>query len=301
VRWESPNAPPILLIALFQYVRNQGDAWGYALDHLERHATQLLSESGAVEQDPHALINAQMRTLGRRVGELHALLARTSSDPAFAPEPITDSDLSAWYAKASTLATHSLDALEHRLPELPEHVHAKARELVSYRDRLIDTVRRSCTRTPGALKTRVHGNLHLKKILLVADDFLITDFDGDMNRAPEERREKTSPMHDVATLLRSFAYARAAALGRAVSTRPDLYERAAPAFAEWERVVSAAFLRGYQLGVGDARVGLPRDSTDGLLKLFQIERALYELNDELKHRPSRLGIPLEGLLRLIAE
>jgi maltose alpha-D-glucosyltransferase/alpha-amylase len=301
VRWEGPDGAPTLLISLFQYVRNQGDAWGYTLDHLERYANSLLSEAGSSEQDPHALINAQMRTLGRRVGEMHALLARPSDDPAFAPEPITDADLSAWYGNGTSLANATLDALEARLSYLPEQVQPKARELLGLRDRLVDSVRRSCGRTPGALKTRVHGNLHLKKILLVADDFLIRDFDGDMNRPPSERRLKTSPMHDVATFLRSLAYARGTALERVVSARPDLYERAAPAFLEWERGVSASFLDGYRLGLGHARVGLAPPSADCLLKLFQIERALHELNGALRNRPAWLGIPLDALLRFVTE
>ncbi len=300
VRWEGPGSEPTLLIALFQFVRNQGHAWSYALAHLERHATNLLSETGQTERDPHALINAQMRTLGRRVGEMHALLARDSDNPAFAPEPITDADLSTWYDNTTTLANETIDALSRRLRELPEHAQANARELIARRDRLVEAIRRSCTRVPGALKTRVHGNLHLKKILLVADDFLITDFDGDMNRPPMERRVKTSPMHDIATLFRSFAYARATALERAVTSRPDLYERAAPAFLEWERAVTEAFMRGYRLGLGDARVGLAPESAECLLNVFQIERALHELNDELKNRPSWINLPLDALLRFAA-
>jgi maltose alpha-D-glucosyltransferase/alpha-amylase len=301
VSWQVADGASTLLIGLFEFVRNQGHAWGYALAHLERYATDLLSESGASEQDPHALINAQMRTLGRRVGELHALLASDSTDPAFAPEPITDADLSGWYANVTAIANEALDTLQQRLPALPEHVQPKAQQLLSLRDRLIDTIRCSCVQTPGALKTRVHGNLHLKKILIVADDFLITDFDGDMNRPPTERREKTSPMHDVATLLRSFAYARATALERAVSSRPDLHDRAEPAFAEWEREVAAAFMRGYRIGLGDARVGLAPESANCLLKLFELERTLQELKHDLQQRPAWLAIPLEALLRLVAE
>jgi maltose alpha-D-glucosyltransferase / alpha-amylase len=301
VRWESADAVPTLLMTLFQYVRNQGHAWSYALNHLERHATYLLSESQTVEQNSHALINAQMRTLGRRIGEMHALLARPNDEPAFAPEPITDADLSAWYAAVAALASDAFETLNNRLPHLPESVLPKARELLALRDQLLDAARRSCIRTPGTLKTRVHGNLHLRKVLLVADDFLVTDFDGDMTRPPAARRAKTSAMHDVATLLRSFDYARATALERAVSRRPDLYERAAPAFAEWHAGVSEAFMRGYRAGVGAARVGLGPNGATSLLDLFQIERALHDLIDELKNRPSWAGIPIEALLRVLAE
>jgi maltose alpha-D-glucosyltransferase/alpha-amylase len=299
VYWESTESAPTLLACLFQHVRNQGHAWSYVISHLDRFATSLLAEHVGDDKDPHALINAQMRTLGRRVGELHATLARPSVDPAFASEPITDADLSDWYRMISTLANDSLERLKNQLPHLPELVQNKARDLIASRDRLVDTIRQSCTRSPGAIKTRVHGNLHLKKVLLIADDFLITDFDGDMNRPPVERRVKTVPLHDVATILRSFDYARATALERAVIARPDLHERAAPAFSEWQRTVTEAFLRGYRQGLDGAHATLTADASERLLKLLQIERALHELNDELRHRPTWLNIPIDALRAML--
>jgi maltose alpha-D-glucosyltransferase/alpha-amylase len=299
VWWQSEERERTLLVSLFQHVRNQGHAWSYAVSHLDRYATTLLAEHVVQEQDPHALINAQMRTLGRRVGELHATLARPSSDPAFAPEPITDADLSEWYRKVASLANEAVDRLKAHLSQLPEPMQDRARELIALRERLHETIRLSCVRGPDAIKTRVHGNLHLKKVLLVADDFLITDFDGDMNLPPMERRAKTSALHDVATMLRSFDYARGTALERAVAARPDIYERAAPAFADWQRGVSDAFLRGYRLGIEGVNSSLVDDATERLLKLLQIERALHELNDELMHRPGWLGIPLDALRAMI--
>jgi maltose alpha-D-glucosyltransferase/alpha-amylase len=300
VRWESTDAPSTLLVSLFQHVGNQGHAWSYVISHLDRHATNLLAEQLMSEQDPHALVNAQMRTLGRRVGELHATLARDSDDPAFAPEPMTDADLADLYRGISMLANDTLQRLSERMAKLPEHVQDQARELLTLREQLFDHLRRCCVHIPGLMRTRVHGNLHLKKILLVADDFLITDFDGDMNRAPADRRGKISPLHDVATLLRSFDYARATALERAVTARPDLYEKAAPAFAEWQRGVSEAFLRGYRHGLDGAHAEVSADGAGRLLKLLQIERALHELNDELKNRPSWLATPIDALRVLLA-
>jgi maltose alpha-D-glucosyltransferase/alpha-amylase len=298
VRWEDEEGASTLLVALFQYVRNQGHVWGYVLDHLARHATDLLSEAAVSTEDPHALVNAQMRTMGRRIGELHAMLARDSDNPAFAPEPIGERDLDMWRQAVKTLIEQVFANVQDRLGELPEATQPKARELIEMRERLLDIANNACARPPGAMKTRVHGNLHLRKILLVADDFLITDFDGDMNRPPEERREKTSPMHDVATVLRSFDYARATALEQAVSSRPDLYERAAAAFETWQHGVTQAFLEGYRRGLGDARQSVAPDSANCLLTLFQVQRALHELAAELRKRPASIGIPVEALLRL---
>jgi maltose alpha-D-glucosyltransferase / alpha-amylase len=300
VRWEAPDSLPVLLVSLFQHVGNQGHVWSYVLSHLNRHASNLFAEQHVREQDPHALINAQMRTLGRRVGELHATLARQSNDPAFAPEPMTDADLAELYRGVSMLANDTLQRLSERLGKLPEAVQDSARELIAHRDRLFDIVRRCCVHLPGAIRTRVHGNLHLKKILLVADDFLITDFDGDMNRTPADRRAKTSPLHDVATLLRSFDYARATALERAVTARPDLYDRAAPAFAEWQRGVTQALLRGYRQGLEGAHTALAAESSERLLNLLQIERALHELNHELTPLSAGLHIPIDALRAMLA-
>jgi len=300
VNWVAASAPPVALVGLFAYVRNQGDAWTYTLNHLDRFASMLTAPSAPQAADPHALIYAQARTLGRRIGELHAILARETTDPAFAPEPITDADLADWYRAVAALAQDSLDAVQARFATMPESAQAKARELLSHRDALVAQIRALCTRSVSALKTRTHGNLHLKKVLIVADDFLLTDFDGDMTRLPSQRRVKHSPLHDVATMLRSVDYVRATALDRVVATRPDLQERAAPAFLQWQNDVSESFLRGYRVGVGDAgTIPATPDDTDRLLRLFQIERALHELQDELAHRLGWIGVPIDALLGLI--
>src|SRR5262249_57593475 len=83
-------------------------------------------------------------------------------------------------------------------------------------------------RTEGR-KTRLHGDYHLGQVLLVQNDFVITDFEGEPSRTMEERAEKHSPLKDVAGMLRSFDYAMHAAMFKYISERPDAREAVEPA------------------------------------------------------------------------
>jgi maltose alpha-D-glucosyltransferase/alpha-amylase len=243
----------------------------------------------------------QMKTLGRRIGELHAVLSKESADSAFDPEPIGTQDLSRWRAKIAEEADESFKLLGERLASLSDGAQDCAKRLLDARQRLLECLDRLTPKTLQATKTRFHGDLHLGQVLLVADDFLITDFEGEPSRPITERRQKSSVLRDVAGMLRSFDYARAVALERALTARPDLRERVEPAFEEWRRDSSIAFLDGYYLGVGAAScIPTERDAARKMISLFELEKALYELRYELNNRPSWAGIPLAALLALCA-
>jgi maltose alpha-D-glucosyltransferase/alpha-amylase len=66
--------------------------------------------------------------------------------------------------------------------------------------------------------------------------------------------------------------------------------------------VSAVFLRSYLDTAGSASF-VPRDddALRALLDSFVIEKAVYELEYELGHRPSWVGIPLDGLSEYVEE
>jgi maltose alpha-D-glucosyltransferase/alpha-amylase len=237
-----------------------------------------------------------MQTLGRRIGEMHAILAQ-ANDIAFAPEQIRPQDLSRWYSAVQFEADATLTALQQRLSTLPENVRARAEQLIGTRERLFAHIRELTTDPISGLRTRVHGNLHLAKILLVADDFLLTGFEGDMSLPLAERRQKDSPLHDVASVLVSLQYARSVALDHALVHRPELRERLEPEHTEWLRVSTKAFLQGYRRGVRDSGV-LPSDerSTQRLLELFMIIRSVHALRHEVERRPDMLFAAIDALL-----
>ena len=101
------------------------------------------------------------------------------------------------------------------------------------------------------MRTRTHGDYHLGQVLRTRDgDSMIIDFEGEPSRSLDERREKTSPLRDVAAMLRSFAYAAATLAMNAKNADPATRELRA---ARWERDVRAAYLSGYLAGDVDEK------------------------------------------------
>jgi trehalose synthase-fused probable maltokinase len=135
-------------------------------------------------------------------------------------------------------------------------------------------------------RIRHHGDLHLGQVLWANGDWLVIDFEGEPARALHERRAKRSPLRDVAGMLRSFTYAASVA---GVSHR-GIEDRA-----------RAEFLEGYMETVQVSGLLPARESTERLLRIFELEKAVYELRYELAHRPDWVAVPVAGIIRLLEE
>jgi maltose alpha-D-glucosyltransferase / alpha-amylase len=151
----------------------------------------------------------------------------------------------------------------------------------------------------NVMKIRHHGDFHLGQMLIVKDDIFIIDFEGEPRRSLAERRRKAPAARDVAGLIRSIDYSVTAALERALKIAPDENGKLASALSEWRDRSTAAFLSGYREVMSDRRLW-PAGSrgADGLLNFFLLEKALYEIEYEISHRPEWVRVPLMGMLRL---
>ena len=295
VEYQRDGAEMATVALLQAFVMNQGDGWDYTVNYLVRFLQD--QATGAVlAADVHGGYLALARILAQRTAELHCALATPTSDPAFAPESVTADDVRAWRAavEASVDATFAL--LESAVERLTVSAHAQAHALLARRAALRQRLATLGTRVPqGARKIRVHGDYHLAQVLLIRNDFLIVDFEGEPARPLAERRAKQLPLRDVAGMLRSFAYARRAALERSA---PKSLEDAAKwegLLEEWERSVRECFVSIYDEVARACHLYASWPEMQPLLALFEIDKALYELRYELGNRPDWAAIPMRAL------
>ena len=149
---------------------------------------------------------------------------------------------------------------------------------------------------------RIHGDLHLGQALVSHGDVYFIDFEGEPARPLQERREKTSPLRDVAGMLRSFDYAAASAIVAGGAGQSEIaLARKRVIIERFRQVSENGFLSAYV----QASEQLPRGAATpqaraALLDLFLLQKVGYELSYEAAHRPGWLGVPLRGLAGLAA-
>jgi maltose alpha-D-glucosyltransferase/alpha-amylase len=288
----------VTTLALLQaYVENDGDGWSYTLDYLERFLDAHRTATEPVPQDVHGGYLALVQTLGTRTADLHRALARQTGDPAFDPEPFGPADLEDWKRRVREELQETLAAVEAHRREMTVPVRLDAQELLDARERLLARIDAAAAPPSGTLKTRLHGDYHLGQVLLVKNDFAIIDFEGEPGRTLAERRAKHWPLRDVASMLRSFDYARWTALRR-VAQGDEEAARLEPLATGWADEARGAFLGAYEEALQGAGLFAAFGEARDLLALAELEKALYELRYELGNRPGWVGIPLAGVLAL---
>ena len=143
---------------------------------------------------------------------------------------------------------------------------------------------------------RTHGDYHLSQVLRTDAGWFVLDFEGEPLRPLEVRRRPTSPLRDVAGMLRSLHYAAAVALRQWNDGDDDEVAHEADA---WERHNAFAFLEGYVAVEGvDELLPEDEDARSVVRRAFEMEKAVYEVRYERAHRPEWVGIPLAAVRRL---
>ncbi|MFS8584979.1 MAG: aminoglycoside phosphotransferase [Acidimicrobiia bacterium] len=267
------------LAVVRQYLLGSTDGWDLAHTSLrDMLGNRLAPEDAGGDFRPEA------HALGVVTGRLHVAMA-----DAFGT---TEGDPAAW-----------LDGFRAQLARVPSGEVDLGGERVSPRS-LIDTAAVEATlrellavEDPGPA-FRIHGDLHLGQFLLADAGWFVLDFEGEPARPPSERTVVSSPLRDVAGMVRSFHYAARTALAeRGRDMDIELVDLASA----WEARAVEAFLDGYHSveGVEGLLPASHRDRED-VLRAFALDKAVYEVLYELAHRPDMVDIPASAVQRALS-
>src|SRR5690606_19433121 len=122
--------------------------------------------AGATTPSPserYAVYLQRAATLGRQTAELHRALALKTGNPAFDPQPITAGDRAAIMAAAQGQAERAFAALSAAASNLEPEIKAEAAALLKRKRECLNLIKRF-GRPFKAVKTRVHGDLHLGQV-----------------------------------------------------------------------------------------------------------------------------------------
>jgi len=238
------------------FVPSRGDAWSVMLGLLARARREAVLAAGRI---------------GAVTAGMHAALASRPDAPGFPARAATAPETAGWRASA-----------ERQLAEAVATVRGEAHQRLvqlgpAIRARFADAFG-SATGEAGV--SRIHGDYHLGQLLARADGgFSVIDFEGEPARPLAERRRPSSPLRDVAGMLRSLDYA-------ARTAERD----GGPPAETWLPGARDAFLEAYD----------PAGTLDQLLlAAFELEKACYEVRYEAGNRPDWTWLPLEALERLV--
>ncbi len=290
-----PGSEPQVLALALGLVPNEGDAWACTLNEVEKHYRLCLAAGPADRAMP--AFAARASQLGKRTGELHVALASEAHDPAFAPESFTAEEQRAMGETLEKSIDQVIDFLRFGHSKLGVASAPLAQKVIDEASELHRRARSLATEPVDTVKIRTHGDYHLGQVLNTGSDFVIIDFEGEPLRSLAERREKRSPLRDVAGMLRSFHYAAHSGLNQFPGERQQLEAEAE----NWAQIMSAQFLRGWrEAAKGQPFVPISEDQVTKLLDAFILEKAIYEVSYELNNRPSWVGIPLRGILQILS-
>lgn len=308
----------VMVFGLMQEkVENQGEAWGMAVDSVGRFFERVMTKAKN-EKVPKLLNKAAIRfeespeliqefigrgfyervvRLGQRTAEMHLALASDATDPSFAPEPFTANYQRAMYSSLRKLVRDRFNLLENSLHKLDNETQELAKKVLGLEKIILESFKDVYEVRINAIKTRAHGDFHLGQVLFTGKDFIIIDFEGEPGFSFSERRLKKNPLKDVAGMMRSFHYA---AFGKILLNENyrardvDFLETWAE---QWQHYVSRYYLGAYMERMGMGTV--LSSEYDTLVRVFLLEKAIYELGYELNGRPDWTKIPLRGIDYLI--
>ena len=253
-----------VLAILSRYLRAASDGWSLAATSVR----DLYATEGARAAEAGGDFAGEAERLGVATAQVHQDLAEAFGRSELEPEAIRE------------LAEQMYRRLDIAIATVPE--------LAAFADKIGDAYSHLAKLNEPTPAQRVHGDYHLGQVMRTQTGWVVLDFEGEPASPLAQRRARSSPLRDVAGMLRSFDYA----ARHQLLTHPDAASLA-PKASDWVRRNSDAFCAGYA-----AAGGLDPAENSVLLRAMLLDKAVYEVIYEARHRPTWIPIPLESIAEL---
>jgi maltokinase len=254
---------------LSRYLRAAADGWSLAATSVrDLYALALSDAYVGRSSEAGGDFAGEAERLGVATAQVHRDLADAFGTSELEPEAIRE------------LAEQMFRRLDMAIAAVPE--------LSRHADMIGDAFSSLAKLTEPVPAQRVHGDYHLGQVMRTQTGWVVLDFEGEPASPLAQRRARSSPLRDVAGMLRSFDYA----ARHQLLTHP---ERASltPVASDWVRRNGEAFCAGYaEAG------GLDPPANAVLLRALVLDKAVYEVIYEARNRPTWLAIPLETIAEM---
>jgi maltokinase len=253
-----------VLAILSRYLRAASDGWSLAATSVR----DLYADAETLAAEAGGDFAGEAGRLGVATAQVHADLAAAFGTSELEPDAVRE------------LAEQMFRRLDLAIAAVPD--------LTAYADKIGDAFSRLAKLNEPVAAQRVHGDYHLGQVMRTQAGWVVLDFEGEPASPLAQRRARSSPLRDVAGMLRSFDYA----ARHQLLTHPDRL-RLAPVASDWVRRNSEAFCAGYA-----AAGGLDPWQNAVLLRALLLDKAVYEVIYEARNRPNWLVIPLESIAEM---
>lgn len=311
----------ITLGLMQELVPNQGDAWKFMLEEVDRIFDNLnhkkikinklpdidLFKRLKLNEVPHEIIDwaglsifLRIQTLATRTAEMHIALGSDIHETAFTPTPY-NGDYTVWLKNRLTYQFQNrLNILENNLHKLDGLALELANQFLDHKKEIRKLFLDFDWTKMKSERIRIHGDYHLGQVLVNGDDFYILDFEGEPESTIRDRKVKQPPLKDVAGMFRSFHYSIYATIFNNKEKYPyeqkELFQAGEILFKYFVGVFLQTYTEVAQSG--NLNIGYKKE-IDFLLKYCLLEKAVYELGYELNSRPRWSVIPLTGIASIM--
>ncbi|TDH24162.1 maltose alpha-D-glucosyltransferase [Segetibacter sp. 3557_3] len=304
-------------------VENHGDGYSFMLTRIDNYIERILSaDKQTLESLPSlgtltdplpydqlpvelqellgANASEQVKLIGTRTAQMHLALASGTSLKEFAAE-----DFSLHYQRSLFSSMQSLvrETYENRhVDNTPENAREDLQEILGRRQDVLETLKRIYAKKLDVVKIRIHGNLNLSQVIFTGKNIVINDFGGDPKRSFSERRLKRSPLRDVAGMVYSLRKVAYEAFLKTTHVQDEGLTALLPMARLWAHYMVGFFMHAYLEEVqGKAFIPADKAELKMMLDTYMLEKALWNLNDEMKSDAEHIIVPLRIIKSIIGE